>query len=227
MLRRRFWCFGALALSMVACEPPPRAVPVLPPGITQESRFKPTEDQEAKAVGEPSNLALAAPDDKPKVKEPDTPPEIGDVPSRTTPGGLKIQIVGEGEGDAVAGKGSRVTVHYTGWVEGGHKFDSSRDRGEPFLFTLGRGDVIKGWDEGVAGMKLHERRRLTIPPELAYGSQGNRSSDRRKTGIPPNSTLIFDVELRGTDSERGPQPAPAVPKPQSADMPDPFSPPGT
>jgi FKBP-type peptidyl-prolyl cis-trans isomerase len=108
----------------------------------------------------------------------------------TTPSGLKYvdQVVGTGE-VAVAGK--TVSVHYTGWLENGKKFDSSVDRGQPFSFPLGGGRVIKGWDEGVQGMKVGGKRKLTIPSNLGYGPQGAGGV------IPPNATLIFDVELLG------------------------------
>lgn len=105
-----------------------------------------------------------------------------------TPSGLQYDDIAEGTG-AEAKSGQKVSVHYTGTLVDGKKFDSSRDRGKPFQFTLGVGQVIKGWDEGVAGMKVGGQRKLTIPPELGYGSRGAGGV------IPPNATLIFDVEL--------------------------------
>jgi len=108
----------------------------------------------------------------------------------TTPSGLQYQILKEGNG-AVAKAGDHVSVHYTGWLMDGTKFDSSVDRNMPFEFNLGAHQVISGWDEGVAGMKIGEKRVLIIPPELGYGSRGAGGV------IPPNATLKFEVELLG------------------------------
>lgn len=158
-------------------------------------------------------------EDKPKVDTPKTAIEIGKakVPAKeevitgeqykaakaaaeakkggewvTTKTGLKFTDEKVGTGD-VAAAGTKVDVHYTGWLDEagkkGKKFDSSVDRGQPFSFALGAGQVIKGWDEGVAGMKVGGKRTLVIPPDLGYGARGAGGV------IPGNSTLIFDVEL--------------------------------
>jgi FKBP-type peptidyl-prolyl cis-trans isomerase len=99
--------------------------------------------------------------------------------------------VGNGQ---VAKEGSHVRVHYTGWLTNGKKFDSSVDAGKPFDFTIGNGEVIKGWEEGVSGMKVGGKRQLRIPPDLAYGAEGTPGGP-----IPPNATLIFDVQLLGVE----------------------------
>ena len=106
----------------------------------------------------------------------------------TTPSGLTIEELVVGSG-AAAAPGQKVSVHYTGWLTSGAKFDSSKDRGDPFIFPLGKGHVIKGWDEGVQGMKVGGKRELTIPPALGYGARGAGGV------IPPNATLVFEVEL--------------------------------
>lgn len=107
----------------------------------------------------------------------------------TTPTGLMYEDLAVGGGDEATGAGCTVTVHYTGWLADGTRFDSSVDRNEPFKFPLGVGYVIPGWDEGVTGMRVGGRRRLTVPPELGYGQRGAGGV------IPPNATLIFEVEL--------------------------------
>lgn len=133
------------------------------------------------------------------TKKSETPAEgtSGAVSNTTATGGasqevtdLKIEELQVGNGaEATAGK--VVSVHYTGWLTDGRKFDSSVDRGEPFEFPLGAGQVIQGWDKGVAGMKVGGKRKLTIPPHLGYGERGAGNV------IPPNATLVFDVELLG------------------------------
>jgi len=123
-----------------------------------------------------------------------TPVGAADGPSKTTgkgtktPSGLQYWDLKKGTGP-VAKSGQTVKVHYTGWLTDGKKFDSSIDRGDPIAFKLGGGMVIKGWDEGVAGMKVGEKRQLQIPPSLGYGDRGAGGV------IPPNATLLFEVEL--------------------------------
>ncbi|WP_394707583.1 FKBP-type peptidyl-prolyl cis-trans isomerase [Sedimenticola selenatireducens] len=115
-------------------------------------------------------------------------PEGIKMAEKMTDSGLKYDDMVEGEG-AVAAAGQRVVVHYTGWLTDGRKFDSSLDRNDPFTFSLGAGQVIRGWDEGVQGMKIGGKRKLTIPPQLGYGARGAGGV------IPPNATLVFEVEL--------------------------------
>lgn len=110
----------------------------------------------------------------------------------TTASGLIIEEIVTGDG-AEAAAGQEVTVHYTGWLTNGTKFDSSKDRDDPFVFPLGGGRVIRGWDEGVQGMKIGGKRKLTIPPDLGYGARGAGGV------IPPNATLVFEVELLAAD----------------------------
>ncbi|RZM82948.1 FKBP-type peptidyl-prolyl cis-trans isomerase [Leptolyngbya iicbica] len=142
-------------------------------------------DTETPIVAE-TQIAQAAEDLT--VEEETTPDETAEETLVTTDSGLQYEDIVEGTG-AMPQKGQRVTVHYTGTLEDGTKFDSSRDRNRPFSFTIGVGQVIKGWDEGVMSMRVGGQRKLVIPPELGYGARGAGGV------IPPNATLLFDVEL--------------------------------
>jgi FKBP-type peptidyl-prolyl cis-trans isomerase len=121
------------------------------------------------------------------------------APSKVTGDGVKTASglvywdIRVGNRDLVAKEGSHVRVHYTGWLTNGKKFDSSVDAGKPFDFTIGNGEVIKGWEEGITGMRVGGKRQLRIPPDLAYGAEGSPPD------IPPNATLIFDVQLLGVE----------------------------
>jgi len=138
------------------------------------------------AAAQSGTTKKASPAARPNTK---APTKVTGAPTKT-PSGLEYWDIKVGTGP-IAQKGQKVKVHYTGWLTSGKKFDSSVDAGKPFPFTLGAGEVIKGWDEGVAGMKVGGKRQLRIPPQLAYGERGFPGA------IPPNSTLIFDVELLG------------------------------
>lgn len=112
----------------------------------------------------------------------------GTAAMKRTPSGLQYEDLVAGSGSSPAA-GQRVTVHYTGWLTNGTKFDSSLDSNQPFIFTIGRGEVIPGWDEGVMTMKIGGKRKLVVPPELGYGAAGAGGV------IPPNATLVFEVIL--------------------------------
>ena len=192
------WRWVALGIAGVAvggCGEPVQIVPVVPPGA-QVVRVPPTGvDGTAQALGEQAGRAAADPTKAAATVQaeaipPATPTAKGET--KTTRSGVVYETLKEGTGPE-AKAGQKIRIHYTGTLENGKKFDSSRDRGQPFPVTIGIGQVIKGWDEGVPGMKVGELRRLTIPSQAAYGLQG------RPPKIPPDATLIFDVELMGID----------------------------
>ena len=128
-------------------------------------------------------------DDQSKVKEDEVIKEDNQSNQETME--LKIEVLQEGIGDVVTKKGDTISVHYTGTLEDGSKFDSSVDRNDPFSFTIGAGQVIQGWEQGTLDMKVGEKRKLTIPAELGYGAAGAPGA------IPPNATIMFDIELIG------------------------------
>ena len=144
-------------------------------------------DEEREIYDTEAPPAEVAPDTAPSATyAPDL--EVDLTTFERTDSGLRVKDLQVGSGEE-ANAGETVAVHYTGWLPDGTKFDSSRDRNEPFAFPLGAGAVIAGWDEGVAGMKVGGRRKLVIPPRLGYGAEAQGDV------IPPNATLVFDVEL--------------------------------
>ena len=156
---------GSLFMAVCACQ-----------GETPVSPNLPAAENKAKAKKTVDELIAELKKKHPKAK------------FETTKSGMKYFVLKDGEDDK-CGKGKKIKAHYTGTLMDGKKFDSSRDRGQPFEFTVGIGQVIKGWDEALSDMKKGEQRILILPPELAYGARGAGGV------IPPNATLVFDVEL--------------------------------
>jgi FKBP-type peptidyl-prolyl cis-trans isomerase len=182
--RRGVW--GIVCAAFCGCQEPTQIIPIVAPGSGYERPLPPGEKEKpAEAVGETVISVARAKAEAKNAAPPALPTAPGET--KTTKSGVKYETLKPGDGPE-AKLGQTATVHYTGTLEDGTKFDSSRDRGQPFSFEITRGPVILGWVEGIAGMKVGERRKLIIPPEAGYGSE-----DKGK--IPPGSTLIFDVEL--------------------------------
>ncbi len=181
--------FASVLVWASGCQEPKEIVPVAPPGLEMQ-RIPVGPQGEPQAIGETGgatttkqNTVKADP-----ANAASSPPTPVGQPTKTA-SGLEYVTLKEGTGE-VAKSGQTVTMHYTGTLTDGKKFDSSRDRNEPFVTPLGFGKVIPGWDEGVPGMKVGEVRKLTIPSDLGYGARGTE-------GIPGGATLLFDVELLG------------------------------
>jgi peptidylprolyl isomerase len=157
--------------------------------LTQKGDAIAAELSRSPVVGQSAQTILAQAN---LLTQPETTPMSAESAENviTTDSGLQYVDIVEGTGE-MPKKGQTVSVHYTGTLTNGDKFDSSRDRGQPFEFPLGAGRVIKGWDEGIASMKIGGQRQLIIPPDLGYGTRGAGGV------IPPNATLLFDVELLG------------------------------
>ncbi len=170
---------GALAMALAACSPREHSEPAAGSEAAPAAADTLSVAEGVSADSTPSSAPVAS-------KE----AEVNDPELTTTKSGLKYKDLAPGSG-ATATQGKTARVHYTGWLVDGTKFDSSVDRGQPFEFKVGAGQVIKGWDEGVAGMKVGGKRKLVIPPALGYGARGAGGV------IPPEATLIFEVELLG------------------------------
>ena len=185
-LRIKAMLVAAVAMATTAgCEEPKEMVPVAPPGleISRIPTLKPGEG--AQALGEQGLAPTTVKQNKVASSTASSPPTPIGQPAKTA-SGLVYETLKEGTG-ATAKSGDTVTMHYTGTLTDGTKFDSSVGK-SPFVTPIGSGRVIRGWDEGVPGMKVGEKRKLTIPPELGYG-------DQAQSKIPANSTLNFEVEL--------------------------------
>jgi FKBP-type peptidyl-prolyl cis-trans isomerase len=190
---RRTAFLAALTLVAAGCDAP-KMMPVAPPGLTYEPMVVEKDEDKAQAIGETRTASARAPGSSTAAgpaPAPATPTAAGQP--TTTASGLVYETLQPGNG-ADAAWGKTIRVHYTGTLTNGTQFDTSRKpNGQPFSLTLGAGQVIPGWEEGLQGMKVGEKRKLTIPAKLAYGEQG------RPPQIPTNSTLVFEVELIGVD----------------------------
>jgi FKBP-type peptidyl-prolyl cis-trans isomerase FkpA len=188
-LRIKAWLVAASAMvTVVGCEPPREMSPVAPPGF-DFPRTETVKGEEAQAIGEQASASTVAKQNQAKAGSFNSPPTPIGKPT-TTASGLTYETLIEGTG-ATAQSGQEATVHYTGTLADGSVFDSSRDKPEPLGFKLGTKSVVDGWEEGIPGMKVGERRKLTIPPALGYGANG------KPPKIPANATLTFDIELLG------------------------------
>ena len=191
MLRWRWGVVGLWWVAMSGCEEPALIVPAAPPGA-ESPRPLPSSEREPEAIGELAGHNPASDKAREEFKAlPPTPPTAKGE-TRTTTLGVRYETLKAGDGPE-AKVGKKIRVHYTGTLDDGRTFDNSRQKGEPFAFTLGEGKVIRGWDDALRGMKVGEVRRLTLPPEAGYGAIG------RPPDIPPDATLHFDVELLGVE----------------------------
>jgi FKBP-type peptidyl-prolyl cis-trans isomerase FkpA len=178
-----------LCFVVAGCEEPTVIVPTTPPGTDPLAPPPPSEKDKAEAIGEqaPKSATSGASAETSKLEPA---PATAKGETKTTKSGVKYETLSEGKGPE-AKPGQEVHVDYTGTLTDGKEFDTSRKPGgKPFAFVLGAGGAILGWQEGICGMKVGERRKLTIPPNAGYGADGFG------TTIPPNATLIFDVELK-------------------------------
>jgi len=198
MKRGRIWTLGLLsglpllALALHGCQEPTEIVAVPPPG-SAIPRIPPPEKEQAQALGEPNMRTPTDPTRRKAVPGTPSPPTaIGET--KTTPSGVKYETLKTGDGPEVT-PGQTVIAHYTGSLPDGTVFDTSHgkenEKDEPRSLEIARDKIIPGWEEGVPGMRVGERRRLTIPPAMGYGELGNPPT------IPGNATLTFDIELIG------------------------------
>jgi FKBP-type peptidyl-prolyl cis-trans isomerase len=184
---KRTWALGILGVAIWGCGPP-QIVPTMPPGTEYHRATR--EGDEGEALGEAgAHGEIQAPTARPGGESASAAPPTKPGEMRTLSNGLQYETLTPGEGP-VARTGQVVAVHYVGTLTDGSKFDSSRDRGQSFSFQIGAGSVIPGWEQGVAGMQVGERRKLIIPPDLGY-------KDQERPKIPANSTLVFEIELMG------------------------------